>query len=123
MAVPILVVAGHDLGQGGLDVGQVAFLFRQGRGVLHQVEHGPGVAVGRRRKEIKDLVVQGDGKGRRAALAEFEQFGPPELAQPQDVQPRKQLAGHAERGVFRGRGDHREIAGLQQREEEVLLRL
>lgn len=41
MAVPILVVAGHDLGQGGLDVGQVAFLFRQGRGVLHQVEHGP----------------------------------------------------------------------------------
>ena len=82
-------MAGHDLGQGGLDVGQVAFLLRQGRGVLHQVEHGPGVAVGRRRKEIKDLVVQGDGKGRRAALAEFEQFGPPELAQPQDVQPRK----------------------------------
>ena len=67
MAVPILVVAGHDLGQGGLDVGQVAFLLRQGRGVLHQVEHGPGVAVGRRRKEIKDLVVQGDGKGRARA--------------------------------------------------------
>ena len=62
MAVPILVVAGHDLGQGGLDVGQVAFLLRQGRGVLHQVEHGPGVAVGRRRKEIKDLVAEYEQK-------------------------------------------------------------
>ena len=104
-------------------MGEVALLLGQGGGVLHQIEHGPRVAVGRAGEEIEDVVVQRDGQGRRAALAEFQQFRASELAQPQDVQSRQELAGHAEGRVFRGRGDHGEIAGFQQRQEKVLLRL
>ncbi len=87
MAVAVLVVAGHDLGQRGLDVGEGALVLRQRRGVLDEIEHGAGVAVGGRGQKVEHLVLKRDGKGGRAALAEFEQFRAAKLPQTQHVQP------------------------------------
>ena len=123
MAVPILVVAGHDFGQGGLDVGQVALFFRQGRGVLHQIEHGPGVAVGRRREEIKDLSLRVTERAAVPRLPSSISSGRPSWRSRRTCSRESNWRVHAERGVFRSRGDHGEIAGLQQGEEKILLRL
>ena len=74
MAVTVLVMAHHDFGQGGLELLRLAHLFGQGSGVLHQIEQGTGIPVGRGGDDVQHLVGKRHARLFGAAPGQLHQF-------------------------------------------------
>ena len=114
---------GQHFRQGGLERLGLPALFRQGGRIFHQIEQSAGIAARRGRQHFPGGVIQNDMQGFRAAPRKLYKLRPPQRAQPQHMQARKELPRHAEGGIFRRAGQQRQLAGFQQRQKEILLGL
>ena len=123
VAVAVLVMADQHFRQGRAHGFRVALFLRQGGHIFHQIEQGAGIAVGRACQKVEDILAQGERERERAAPRKIPQFVAAQGPQAQHMQPGKQLARDAERGIFRGGSQQGKLAGFHQWQEKILLGL
>ena len=123
VGVAVAVAPGQGLGEVLAQLVRGAFVLGQGGGVFDQIKQRAAVARGQHGDGFQAFLGQLHAGLARAALGQDHELWMGQRSQAQDVQPGQELARDGKRRVFCGGGQQHDLAGLQDGQEKVLLRL